>query len=173
MFTSLANFYPLPLAIWIAAGTAYIIGGLFFSAWNGILSVTGIALSMTVNALVMSLIVFRIIKVFRDVNPTSYERFLGTTHGSRLRSMIFVLIESGMILFSIQLVRLVLVSLEDWAGSLAVFKAYPLIFAIHEMFNVIIKSDISPFYFADNVAILGYNTYNHPGASVNGILFPR
>ena len=155
----------------------YIKGDHFQAAiWSGILSVTGIALSMTVNALVMGLIVFRIIKVFREVNSRSDARFLGATHGSTLRSTIFVLIESGMILFSIQLVRLVLASLEEWMSSLAVLKAvskaYPLICSIHEMFNVIIKSDISTLHFADNVGILGYNTYDHPGAGVNGILFP-
>ena len=123
----------------------YIRGDLSLVAiWSEILGVTGIALSMTVNALVMSLIVFRIIKVFREVNPTSDERRLGATAGSTFRSMIFVLIESGMTLFSIQLVRLILASLETWAGRLAVFKAYPLIAVIHEMFNVIIRY----FYFS-------------------------
>ena len=134
---------------------------------------TAIALSMTVNALVMELIVFRIIKVFREINPTSDERRLGATGGSTLRSTIFVLVESGMILFSIQLVRLVLASLESWTSNLAVVKAYPFIGAIHENFTVTIRSDISTSHFADNMTILGYNTYNHPGAGVNGIFFPR
>ena len=89
-------------------------GGVIYGAfWDPILCETGIALSMTVNAVVMGLIVFRIIKVLWEVNPTSDERFLGATHGSTLRSMIFVLIESGMILFCIQLVRLVLAILMD------------------------------------------------------------
>ena len=132
----------------------YVIGGLFSAAnWNGILAETSFVLSMIVNALVMGLIVFRIIKVFREVNSTSDERLLGTAGGSTLRSTIFVLVESGMILFSIQLVRLVFVSLLNWAGSPVVLKAYPLIVVIHEVFNVIIRSDISAFHFANNVAM--------------------
>ena len=151
----------------------YSIGGMVYCATGGVgsdcntLFITGLALSMTVNALVMGLIVFRIVKVFREVNPTSDERNLGVTHGSKLRSMIFVLIESGMILFSIQLVRLVVGHPAN-----AVPRAYCLFVAIHEMFNVIIRSNISTFHFTDNVAILGYNTYNHPGAGVNETVFP-
>ena len=111
--------------------------------------------------------------MFREVNATSDERILGATGGSTLRSIIFVLIESGMILFSIQLVWLVLASLDVWVDSLAVLKAFPMIVVIHRMFNVIIESNTSTFHFADNVAVLGYNTHHHPGTGVNGILFPR
>ena len=51
--------------------------------------------------------------------------------------------------------------------------SYDLILGINQMLNVSIdKLDTSAFYFADNVSWLGYNTYNHPGAGVNGILFP-
>ena len=152
ILTKFLDFNPLRLAIWIVGGAAYIIGGPLLPAWNGILSVTGIALSMTVNALAMGLIVFKIIRVFREVNSILDERPLGITGGSTLRSIIFVLIESGMILFFIQLVRLVLGILAEWSGSLAAIKIYPMAVFIHQMFKVIIRSDISIFHFADNVA---------------------
>ena len=48
--------------------------------WTWPLTLTGLATSMTVNALVTGLIVFRIFKVvFRQVRPTSDERKLGAT----------------------------------------------------------------------------------------------
>ena len=169
---SLGNFNSLPLDVWILSGIPmYSMGEMIYCATGNNCSIsatTGIALSITVNALVMGLIVFKTIKVFREVNPTSDERNLGVTHRSTLRSAIFVLIESGMILFSIQFLRLVI----GIADPVPVPRAYSLFVAIQEMFNVIIRSDISTFHFTDNVAILGYNTYNHPGAGVNGILFP-
>jgi len=73
------------------------------------MEVASLALSMTVNALVTGLIVFRIIKVFQEVKTacTVDGQILGVTGGGTLRRVIFVLIESGMALFSIQLVRLV------------------------------------------------------------------
>ena len=54
---------------------------------------------------------FRIFKVFYQVkhNATSEERFLGITGETKLRSIIFGIIEIGMTFFLIYLVRLVLV----------------------------------------------------------------
>ena len=70
---------------------------------------TCLALSLTVNATVTGLIVFRIMKVYLAGKPTLSEQNLGATGGGRkLRSIIFILIESGMALFAIQLGRLVL-----------------------------------------------------------------
>ena len=106
----------------------------------------GLAVSMTVNALVTGLIVFRVFKVFQEVKGISNEQILGATGRSTLRPIIFILIESGMALFSIQLARLV-------AGSLTTdgaIKSYNLIVGIHEMLNVSIGSDISA-CFDDNV----------------------
>ena len=87
-------------------------------------------MSLIVNALVTSLIVFRIIKVFREVRPTSDQQIGG---GSTLRYIIFVLIESGMAMFAIQLVRFVLTIVPTE------FSCLPIIIGIHQMFNVIIK----------------------------------
>ena len=91
---------------------------------------------MSVNALVTALIVIRIFMVFRQVKPTSDEKTLGASGGAKLRSIIFLLIESGMALFSIQLARLALVI----EASDVTFLAYKLIVPIHQMLNVIIIS---------------------------------
>ena len=71
---------------------------------------------------------------------TSVERTLDSTGGTKLRHIIFVIIESGMMLFAIQLVNMVI-----WAvGQVTV--GGPVIFAveslgsIEEMFNVIKRS---------------------------------
>ena len=96
---------------------------------------------MAVNALVTSLIVFRILKVFLEVNATmtSIERTLGSSGGTKFQHAIFVIIESGMALFAIQIVRVVL-SLYEPAPSAAVLNALNFVIVIHEMFNVIIGS---------------------------------
>jgi len=118
------------LVIWIAQVT----GSEFITAWNTTLVLTGLTLSMTVNALVTGLIVFRIFKVFQQVKTsTANNRTLGVTGGSRLRRVIFLLIESGMALFSIQLARLVVTIV--WGTSDAVYDAFELIVGIHEMLN--------------------------------------
>ena len=95
-----------------------------------------LAMSMTVNALVTTLILFKIVKVFREINGT------GTTQsGGILRRVILVIIESGMMLFSIQLARLVstiLLILLD----IRAYRAFILTVFIHQMLNVIIKSVI-------------------------------
>ena len=125
--------------IWLVGDSSIFLDqGLVVEAnWTTTLNVTSLAMSMTVNALVTGLIVFRIFKVFRQVKSTSEDQKLGATGsgGSKLRSVIFVIIESGMALFTIQLVRLVLSS-----GNLvtvdAIYKAYELIVVTHQMLNV-------------------------------------
>ena len=99
-----------------------------------VLSATGLTASISVNALVTSLIVFKILKVFREVR-----QILGATSGRKLYSAISVIIESGMVLFSIQLARfIVTVVLTNTADN-----AYQVIVCIHEIFNVIIRLIIS------------------------------
>ena len=95
----------------------------------------GLGISMTVNALVTGLIVFRLFMVFREVRAASNERLLGATGGDTLRAIIFILIESGMALFSIQFVRLVIL-LVYMNGACV---GYALIIRTHEMLNVIIE----------------------------------
>ena len=98
--------------------------------------ITSFATSIAVNALVTGLIVFKILKVFLEVKATtstSVERSLGSTRGSHFRHIIFVIIESGMALFAIQLIRLVLYILPTVQQ-----KYVNLMIGINEMFNVII-----------------------------------
>ena len=103
---------------------------------------------MVVNALVTGLIVFKILTVFLEVRQlraeaTSFERTLGSlssTGSPKLRHIIFIIIESGIALFAVQLVRVVITSLIlSQAGptlpSLQV--AMYFVIVIHEMFNVI------------------------------------
>jgi hypothetical protein len=104
---------------------------------------------MAVNALMTGFIVFKILKVFLEFKPTSVEGTLGSlssTGGSKLRHVIFIIIESGMALFAVQLVRVVLTSLTV-LGPANYYDEYTrvlvgqyLIIGIHQMFNVIIKS---------------------------------
>ena len=127
---------------------------------------------MSVNALVTGLIVFRIFKVFRQVKPTSNEQALGSTGGRKLYSIISIIIESGMILFSIQLARFVVTVVQTNAADYA----YQIIVCIHEILTVIIT-----FRHLSLLLIIllilcwlqGHNTYNHSGAGVNGIVLQR
>ena len=142
------------LAIWIAGGAAplSIVQGQWFTAdWGAILQLAGLILSMTVNALVTGLIVFRILKVFQGVKAgTADDQILGVTGGSALQRVIFILIESGMALFSIQLARLVVTIvtlLTTDAAYYAVDAAYYLIAAIHGMLNVIMGSVIATSFY--------------------------
>ena len=101
---------------------------------------------MVVNALMTGMIVFKIFKVIREFKPTSVERTLGSlgsTESSKIPHIIFIIIESGMALFAIQLVRVVLSSLvlgelsSELTGTDVGDK---LVIGIHEMLNVIIRS---------------------------------
>jgi hypothetical protein len=128
--------------MWIAGICSQFIaqGQIDVSAWGSILALASFTASMTVNALVTGLIVFKIFKVFREVKSvtTSNEKFLGVTHagGRKLRSIIFIIIESGMTLFAIQLLRLVIAATGP--GTNAEQDIYTLIIGIHEMLNVVI-----------------------------------
>ena len=99
------------------------------------MDLTGLTASMAVNALVTGLIVFKIFKVFLEVNPILVELTLDSTGGSKLRHIIFVIIESGMTLLAIQLIRLVFSILPmEWT-----FDALEYVVAINEMLNVILR----------------------------------
>ena len=99
---------------------------------------------MIVNALVTGLIVFKVLKVFLEVKPTSVEQTLAlgslsSNGGPKLRQIIFVIIESGMALFAIQLIRIVITSmieLEAVQTPLNLLLALDLVIVIHEMLNV-------------------------------------
>ena len=130
------------LAIWIAAGIApiSIVQGLVsVPTWSTILAVTGLTLSMTVNALVTG-----IFKVFQEVKTcTADDQILGVTGGTTLRRVIFILIESGAALFSIQLARLVVTIVNNDNDT----DAYSIIYGIHQMLNVIMSSVIAMLFY--------------------------
>ena len=108
------------------------------SYWTTRTFITGLAASMTVNALVTGMIVFRILKA-TGVKPTSIERTLGSTDGNKFRHIMFIIIESAMALFAIQLVRIVVlfltVPVEQAPFLLA---ANDFVIAINQVLNVII-----------------------------------
>ena len=116
---------------------------------------TADVLSMIVNALVTGLVVFRIFRVFRGVKGTysSNEQTLGATGDRKLRSIIFILIESGMALFAIQLawltVSFILLKHTGVEGG------YLLILPIHQMLHVIVISVIAISYFTDHLGDRG------------------
>ena len=112
-------------------------GAIYTTAWGYILALAGLAASMTVNALVTGLIVFRIFKVFREVKnvTTLNEKSLGITGGRKLCSIIFI-IESGMTLFAIQLARVMITA--TGLGTNTGENIYSLVVGIHEVFNVVI-----------------------------------
>ena len=115
-------------------------------AWGNILALTSLTASMTVNALVTGLIVFKIFQVFREVevNTASTGESSGFITGRKLRSIIFIIIESGMALFAIQVAGLVFTVL---ASTDVEADSENLIICIHEMLNVIASSvTVTPFY---------------------------
>ena len=122
--------------------------------WNNTLYITGLAASMAVNTLVTGMIVFRILKVSRVKPITSVERTLepstGSTSTTKFRHIMFILIESGMALFSIQLVRIVLLVIRVPVNSEAFPNwgvAYEIVTAINQMLNVIIIRSVHFYFF--------------------------
>ena len=106
--------------------------------WPNTVAITGLAASMAVNALMTSMIVFRILKA-TGVKPTSVERTLGSTEGNKFRHIMFIIIESGMALFAIQLVRIVLEYISVPVGQQPFLQvAADFVIAINQMLNVII-----------------------------------
>ena len=109
---------------------------------------TSFATSLTVNALVTCLIVFRITKVYWEVvKPTLVGNTLRATGGDRLRPIIFIFIESGIALLCLQLAQIVL-SVIDTNATIIV---YPPIVGMGRMLNVIITFVIITCFFANIV----------------------
>ena len=132
----------MPPATWLAkaiSGNAINNNGA--SYWPNTVGITGLAASMAVNALMTGMIVFRILKA-TGVKPTSVERTLRSTEDNKFRHIIFIIIESGMALFAIQLVRFVLqfiISLPlDSEQQLRLDVAIDFVTVINQMLNVII-----------------------------------
>lgn len=101
---------------------------------------TSLAISLTVNAVITSLIVLRILKVCGEVSFGDLTSGAGGAE-AKLRSIIFIIIESGMAMFIVQLIRVVLTILN--------MDAVFLVIGIHEMFNVIIRPVIFTSHLTD------------------------
>ena len=99
------------------------------------LNTTSYAVTMAVNGLATGLIVFKILKMFLEVNAAT-----GARDTTKYRHIVFIIIESGMTLFVIQLVRLVLWVVEPNQLLMPLSPALYYILLIGEMFNVIIRS---------------------------------
>ena len=141
--------------MWLAAvGTTFIANKFVQTTlWSSIAASTSVAFSMVVNALVTGLTVYRIFKAFRKVqqNSTSAEKSLGFIGGRKYRSIIFVIIESGIALFAIQLLRVILtIPSLAFNNSIPSIVASNYIIVTHQMLNVIITSVIINLYIADN-----------------------
>ncbi|KAF8814281.1 hypothetical protein BYT27DRAFT_7179604, partial [Phlegmacium glaucopus] len=91
------------LVIWLVSGSfqSILSGQVVQPYWAYRVGLAALSMSMTVNALVTFLIVFKIFRVYREIKSTSDDQSLGATAGSKIRAVIFIIIESGMILFSI------------------------------------------------------------------------
>ena len=116
------------------------------SYWPNAVFITGLVASMGVNALMTGMIAFRIILKATGVIPTSVERTLGSTEGNKFRHIMFIVIESGMALFAIQLVRVVLAFISVPAEQAPFLQdAEDFVVVINQMLNVIIimKSSFS------------------------------
>ena len=124
--------------MWIAAICPISIEqGFYTVAWSNILTLASLTASMIVNALVTGLIVFKILMVICEVKSiTSNEKSLVVTGGRRFRSIIFIIIESGMALFAIQLARLIIAATGQ--STDAERDIFTLTASIHEMLNVVI-----------------------------------
>ena len=172
---TLAGLNLLLLAIWITGGASSplsivtVQGHLFGPGWEIALLKTAIAMSMAVNILVTGLIVFRILKVYLQVRTTLDNQNLGITDRSgTFRRVIFIVVESGMALFCIQLTRLV--TSTGIVPTEAAENASMALDYLHPMLNVIMS-------FLLIISLmkwpwLGYNTHNNSSAGVNGIVFP-
>ena len=118
------------------------------------LFITGLTASMAVNTLATGMIVFRILQVTRANRLTSVERTLGATGGNKFRHIMFIIIESGLALFAIQLVRIVLEFIPVSDGEESLFQAVlDLVIVINQMLNVIIMRSLHFYFFcfADNI----------------------
>ena len=96
--------------------------------WGNILTLVTITMSLAANALVTGLIVFKIFKVYCKVKPF-YGQSFGASGGSKLRLVIFILIESWMALFYIQVALMVV----SFVSMQAATNAVQPIFAVYQM----------------------------------------
>lgn len=176
----------VPLALWLACANASTIlpDQILQAQWGTWMGVAAIVLSMIVNALMTGLIVFRILKVkpFTRVKPELHPSgdplqtlsSLGSYSGFKYWSVLSIIIESGMALFCVQLIRVVLqvIDILEMTSSDVPLNALEIVIPIHEILNVstIKTSIITTSYHG---VCVGYNTYYHLSAGLNGVIFLR
>lgn len=139
-----------PLALWMTciAGNFIAADGIDSTRWSTNVTTTSLVVSMSLNALVTGLIVFKIFWVFQEVKSSTTtldKNSLGASGGRQLRYVMFVIIESGMALFSIQLARVVSTGLRV-GGTNSDLDAFNIIVSSHEMLNVSRKTTSSSFF---------------------------
>ena len=123
---------------------------------------------MAVNTLATGLIVFKILRVLMEFKPTSVEQSLDSARGTKLHHIIFIIIESGMVLFAIQLVRLLITNLILTDPMENLYHALGLVIPIHQLLNVIIQHVHIHFCFTDNsYLLLGHRTNSNFSAVLN------
>ena len=149
---SLADLDLFLLVVWMASLGAAVPApsGILEFDWGNTLGITSFSVSMTVNALATGLIVFKIFTVFRGARniTTSVEKSLGVAGGSKLRSIIFIIVESGMALFVMQLARVAITA--SIISTPPKYAALGFIADIHVMINVFIISHYH-FIFTDSM----------------------
>ena len=110
-----SNYFPfkvsnllLLIALWLAtSGIAYRdLGQLSNAFWKDAVIRASLAISLTLYTLVTGLIVFKIFRVYQNTMPL-YDQNRAFSGRSKLLPVIFVLIESDMAMFVIELIRLV------------------------------------------------------------------
>lgn len=123
------------LATWLATnGSTYIESHEIVVTYLGYKEgLTSLSTSLIVNAVVTGLILLRILKVYWEVKPT-FENQTSSVGGTnaKLRSIIFIIIESGIAMFAIQLIRVVLTVLQLINKLINIVY---LIIGIHQMLN--------------------------------------
>ena len=132
------------------------------------MTLTALASTMALNTLVTGLIVFKILKVY-----TSIERTLGSAAGTpNYQRLIFIIIEYGMALFAIHLVRIVFTSLfKTYYPSNGIVLAFTSVVYFHQMLNVIIRSvHFYSFVLLISFTWLGHRADINFGAGRNGIV---
>ena len=136
-----SRFEVYPVALWIPGSV------LLYEPvpnWVYPINLASFATSVTTNALVTGLIVFKIVKVYCEVVRTaSVESTLRTTARSKLWLIIFIFIESGIFLLCMQLAQLVLNIVQTDA---AIRVDQPFAYIV-EVLNVIIRSVIFTRFF--------------------------
>ena len=132
---------------------------------------------MVVNALVTGLIVFKILKVLLEVEATSIGQTLSSlssTGGIKLRQIIFMIIESGMALLAIQLVRVVITCVQTGPTvTMGLAFSWDLVITFHQVLNVIITlicSFSTSFVLLMAFTWLGHRSNNNFGAGLNEIV---